>query len=100
MVLSCRLGRRCCVLLSAVTLLTLAAAPVPERTSFSPRPTVLPATATPILSLAYSPDGQFLATAHEDQTVMVRALPEFQVRHTLAGHGDAVTCLVFAPDSQ
>ena len=55
---------------------------------------------SPVLALAYAPDGQTFALAEENQTIQIRALPEGKVRHTLKGHADAVLCLAFAADGK
>jgi WD40 repeat protein/beta-lactamase regulating signal transducer with metallopeptidase domain len=53
---------------------------------------------SPVLALAYSPDGRSLATAGEDSTIVIRDSALGLVRLRLEGHSDAVTCLAFSPD--
>jgi len=45
-----------------------------------------------------APDGSWLASASNDQTVRVWDPVTGQARHTLAGHTGAVVALVVAPD--
>ena len=53
---------------------------------------------SPVLAVAYSPDGRTLATAGEDSAIVVRDPSTGSVRMRLEGHSDAVTCLAFSPD--
>jgi hypothetical protein len=48
----------------------------------------------------FSPDGQSIATASEDQTVKVWDQSTGDLRHTLQGHAGAVTWAVFSPDGR
>lgn len=53
-----------------------------------------------VLSVAYSPDGKFIATAHEDKTVRLREAESGKVVKTLRGHDDVVAHLAFSPDGK
>jgi len=71
------------------------------------RPRTLGHHSAPVLALAFSPNGETLASASGDTTVFrkpgelwlwdVRAR---KVRHKLAGHQDAVNAVVFSPDGK
>ena len=54
----------------------------------------------PIKSLAFSPDGTRLAAASWDRAVLVWDVARGEMRHTLEGHGDAVTAVAFSPDGR
>jgi WD40 repeat protein/tRNA A-37 threonylcarbamoyl transferase component Bud32 len=51
-----------------------------------------------IAAVAFSPDGQLLATASADRTVKVWDAATGQELHTLAGHPEIVRCVAFSPD--
>ena len=50
--------------------------------------------------VAFSPDGETLATAAADGTVKLWHVGSGEVRRTLAGHKGHVTTVAFAPDGQ
>ena len=53
---------------------------------------------SPVLAVAYSPDGRNLATSGEDKAIVIRDPATGAVRFRLEGHTDTVTCLAFSPD--
>jgi WD40 repeat protein len=53
---------------------------------------------SPVLAVAYSPDGRSFATAGEDSAIVIRDASTGTVKGRLEGHDDAVTCLAFSPD--
>ncbi len=55
---------------------------------------------SPILSVAYSPDGMTIASAHEDETVRLRDARTGRVRRVLNGHKDVVSSIAFCPDAK
>lgn len=52
----------------------------------------------PVRAVAFSPDGQFLATAGNDPVVRIWKAANGQLAHSLSGHGDWVSSLAFSPD--
>lgn len=53
---------------------------------------------SPLISLAISPDGKWIATGTEAKTVVVRDTREFKVAATLAGLPEPACSLAFTPD--
>jgi WD40 repeat protein len=53
-----------------------------------------------ISSVAYSPDGQTLAVAHEEQAVSLWNLVTHKVRRTVHVSGGAVNAVAFSPDGR
>ncbi len=51
-------------------------------------------------SVAFSPDGQTLASGGEDQMVKLWEVNTGQYLKTLQGHGNCVRSIVFSPDGQ
>ncbi len=49
-------------------------------------------------AIAFSPEGNFLASGGDDRTVIIWEIATGKPRHTLKGHDLAVTCLAFSPD--
>ena len=50
--------------------------------------------------IAFSPDGQTLASGSVDQTIRLWNMRTGQVRHVLSGHTNSVTSIAFSPDGQ
>jgi WD40 repeat protein len=71
-----------------------------EPIDFAPNAVSLPGVGSAVLALAIAPGGKTVATAHDDQTVQVHALPGGAVSFTLTGHADAVLALAFAADGK
>jgi WD40 repeat protein len=63
-------------------------------------PTTLPGHRSGVLSLAFAPDGQTLASASGDHTVKLWDLSRHRERATLEGHTGAIFAVAFAPDGQ
>ncbi len=53
-----------------------------------------------IMNLAFSPDGQVLATASDDHTIKLWSVADWSEQATLIGHERAVTDLAFSPDGR
>jgi WD40 repeat protein/tRNA A-37 threonylcarbamoyl transferase component Bud32 len=56
--------------------------------------------ASAVLSLAFSPTGQLLASAGFDRVVKVWDVPAQRERFTLGGHRDTVSAVAFSPDGR
>ena len=54
--------------------------------------------ASPVYSVAFSPDGSRLASGSDDQTVRVWNIATGQVEQTLEGHSATVWSVAFSPD--
>ncbi|MFM6026615.1 MAG: hypothetical protein ACKPER_27480, partial [Dolichospermum sp.] len=53
-----------------------------------------------VLSLAYSPDGQTLASGSDDKTIKLWNTRTGNLLQTLTGHSDSVLSLAYSPDGQ
>ncbi|MDX2272595.1 MAG: protein kinase [Cyanobacteriota bacterium] len=53
-----------------------------------------------VLAVAFSPDGELLATGSEDATVTLRQMTTGKVVATLTGHAGKVNSLAFSPDGR
>ena len=53
-----------------------------------------------VTSVAFSPDGQTLASGSEDKTIEMWKLEAGKRWYTLTGHSDWVTCVAFCPDGR
>jgi WD40 repeat protein/serine/threonine protein kinase len=51
-----------------------------------------------VIELAFSPDGQRIASTSTDHTVKLWDVSTGQLLHTLEGHGHEVNCAAFSPD--
>lgn len=51
-------------------------------------------------ALAFAPNGQLVATGHDDGRICFWKLPSLELLHTLDAHTDNVSALVFSGDSQ
>jgi len=54
----------------------------------------------PVLSVAFSPDGQILASGAHDETVRLWQVTNGKPLHVLKGHKDLVHCVAFSPKEQ
>src|SRR5437870_1482740 len=53
-----------------------------------------------VLSVAFAPDGQTLASWSSDNTVRLWRVSDGSLLRTLSGHGNDVFSMAFAPDGQ
>jgi WD40 repeat protein len=51
-------------------------------------------------SVAFSPDGEYLASGHIDTSICIWHLPSQQLKYTLKGHSWEVSSVAFTPDGQ
>lgn len=82
---------------------SMAAAPMTQKLNADETPGTLLRTMTtgsPVLSVAFSPDGVTAAAAGEDSTIGIWQLATGNLIHTLEGHTGAVRSVSFSPDGQ
>jgi WD40 repeat protein/tRNA A-37 threonylcarbamoyl transferase component Bud32 len=60
-------------------------------------PVRFPAHDGAVYSVAFSPDGRYLASASADRTIQIRDLAAGGAIQTLTGHEDTVRCVAFSP---
>lgn len=53
-----------------------------------------------VTSVAFTPDGETLASGSEDKTIEIWKLDAGKRWYTLTGHSDWVTCVAFSPDGR
>jgi len=53
-----------------------------------------------VTSVAFSPNGELVASASYDKTVRIWGVQDGQLIHTLTGHNDWVTSVAFSPDGK
>ena len=53
-----------------------------------------------VLGVAFSPDGQYLASGSRDRTVKLWRVESGECTRTMEGHSVCVRCVVFSPDGQ
>ncbi|MCL1463018.1 WD40 repeat domain-containing protein, partial [Argonema galeatum] len=53
-----------------------------------------------VWSVAFSPDGQTLASGSDDKTIKLWDIRSGQLKTTLTGHSDDVNSVAFSPDGQ
>ena len=53
-----------------------------------------------VTSVAFSPNGELVASASYDKTVRIWGVQDGQLIHTLTGHSDWVTSVAFSPDGK
>ncbi len=54
----------------------------------------------PVRSVAFSPDGKFLASGHHDGTIRIWEFPEGNLVGVLAGHKEDIVSIAFSPDGK
>jgi WD40 repeat protein len=88
------------VLLCALAAAAQTPAPLIEPSRFEPQPASLGDAAALVISVAYSPDGELLATGSADKTVKLWEPATGKLLATLEGHTDGVAGLAFSADSK
>src|SRR5437868_10787350 len=78
----------------------LAVSSLPEPIKFEPQPATFAGNNDEVWSIAYSPDGETIATCGADKVVKLCDVTTGKIKASLEGHTDAVTCVAFSHDGQ
>jgi WD40 repeat protein/serine/threonine protein kinase len=65
---------------------------------FAHTPAILRGHSDAVYHIAYSPDGNWIATASKDKTIKLWESATGMLVRTISGHGSEVNCVAFSPD--